>query len=119
MTGGTLGVCGGGGSGTTGSGTRVRPLNGALIVADLGRELRIFEGEIEIGGPGDHLLEQRFAARFDFGGTEALHGDRGVALGNSRRSLDHGETGNRQGRPPISSTPSSQDRSAFPRGYAG
>ena len=57
--------------------------------------------EIEIAGAGQHLPKQRVAARFNIGRTEALDGDRGVALGNSRCSPDHGETDDRQGGRPF------------------
>lgn len=42
--------------------------DGAFIVTDLRGEIRIFECEDEIGGIGEHLLEQSFAAGLDLGG---------------------------------------------------
>jgi len=72
----------------------------ALVIADLRRQRRVAKGEVEIARARQHLLEQGVASRFDVGRTETLDGDRGLALGNSRRSLDHGETGHRErGRP--------------------
>ena len=74
--------------------------DGALIVADLRGERRVFEGEVEIVRPGKHLLEQSFASRFDIGRPEPLHGDGRIA-GNSGRGPAHGETGNRDGDRPL------------------
>jgi hypothetical protein len=74
--------------------------HGRLIIADLRREGRIFEGEIEIVGAGKHLLEQRLAARFDIGWSEPLHRN-GRVPGNSGRGPAHGETGNRDGDRPL------------------
>ena len=69
--------------------------DGALVVADLRGEVRIFESDVEIGGIGQHLPEQSFATRLDLGRSKALHGDGGVARAN-RRCSAHGETGNRE-----------------------
>ena len=70
--------------------------NRALIVAGLCGKVGIFEREVEIGRPRNHLLEESVATRLDLGRPETLHGDARAAGGKRRRGFAHGETGNRE-----------------------
>ena len=83
--------------------------DGALVVAGRGGQLGVFEGEIEIVGTRQHLLEQDLAARLGLL----------VRSGKAGPSAAHNKSGNRDGDRQLCPQPHNDPVRPFREAFAG